>query len=209
MGYKPQDLFIGVIDLFVIILPGALLIFTALRVVYGYPLSALPPATWSDFTAVAAFAGGAYLLGHLVSGLGSVLEDALHELVKTWTLQRDAEVRQPVTTFLSQAGLPAGDAPGKVRRWAATYLRLHDPVAAAHIDRKDADRRFFRNVTVVLVFPVIAFLWRGNGTEGVFWGALFVASIFRYFDQQRKYTRDVFEYFLLSTGPGAKAKPPA
>ena len=209
MSYKPQDLFIGVIDLFVIILPGALLLFAALRVLYQYPEHSLPVAVWSDVTAAAAFVGGAYLLGHLVSGLGSLVEDAYNAVVKAWVLKKYPEARSMVTTVVARSGLPVGDKPDKVRRWAATYLRLHDPAAAAHIDRKDADRRFFRNVTVVLLFPAIAFLCQGNRTEALVWGALLATSMLRYFDQQDKYTRDVFEYFLLSPDLRATPTPPA
>lgn len=205
MSYKPQDLFIGVIDLFVIILPGALLIFAALRVLYEYPLKPLPAVAWSDLAAAAAFVGGAYLLGHLVSYLGSWSEDAFHRVREKRVLEPDEKIRESVGKILARSGLPVTEKLN-VRRWAATYLRLFDPAAAAHIERKDADRRFFRNVTVVLVFPVVAFLLRGKWPEALFWGALFAASILRYFDQQRKFTRDVFEYFLLSTGSSPPSK---
>jgi hypothetical protein len=204
--YKPQDFLIGVIDLFVIILPGALLIFAALRVAYGYPLMPLPAAVWSDLAAAAAFVGGAYLLGHLVSYVGSLSEDAFHRTAERQVLAQEENVRKTVAAALKRLGLPV-EKQLNVRRQAATYLRLHDPAAAAHIERKDADRRFFRNVTVVLVFPVVAFLVRGNWVEALFWGALFAASLLRYFDQQKKFTRDVFEYFLLSTARGPQKQP--
>ena len=205
MDFKPQDLLIGVIDLFVIILPGALLIFATLRVVYGYPLKPLPPAVWSDLAAAAAFVCGSYLLGHLVSYLGSVSEDAFHRVVKERVLQRDEEDRKAVAEVLARSGVRV-DNPSNVRRQAATYLRLHDPAAAVHVERKDADRRFFRNVTVVLLFPVVAFVVRGSWTEALFWGVLFAASLLRYFDQQKKFTRDIYEYFRLSTGLAAPPK---
>ena len=201
MSYKPNDVFLGVIDLFVVVLPGALAIFVALRIGYGYPEVALPPTTWSYFTAGTAFAAGSYLIGHVISLICSKIED------EYWTDERiDKEepnkLRPEVERrLIHEFGMPVEGARKSVRRWAAKVLRTGNETVAATVDRKDADRRFCRNAAVVLIVPAVVIALQGSWAEAAVWAGLAVLCVARYFDQHRKYERDVFEYFVLLPRP--------
>lgn len=75
VGYKPSDFFIGIIDFFSVILPGALLTFILLpykqQLFNGHVLPVIEPGTssWMAFFIVS------YILGYMVSVFGGFLDE--------------------------------------------------------------------------------------------------------------------------------------
>ena len=200
MNVKPQDLFIGVIGLFVILLPGALIIFVGLWLYYGYPLKPTPTLHWSTWEAGIAFFIASYVLGHVISLIGSFSEDSLSKLIDVRKYQR--KTRPEVEKALGKYHSDVEDQPHKVRRWAANILRTQEGPIGIHLERKDADRRFFRNVVVVCLLALAGSLVQLYQSQQyshnpVILFGLLLAMVLRYVDQQNKYTRDVFESFLV------------
>lgn len=176
MGYKPADLFVGVIDIFAILLPGALLAFVtkdaALAQVFG-PI--LPPVRgvaqgWISFV----FAS--YFLGHFIFLVGSVLDTTVYDPYRKKFITREfepAEDREQgeghkrffEKLFPKEADLlyerarkikeqHVGDSEGpeaiSTFKWAKASIQLRGSAALVEINRLEADSKFFRSLIVVL-----------------------------------------------------------
>jgi hypothetical protein len=76
-GGKPADFFVGLVDFFAILLPGAMLAFVLDKRVELSDLSFPRLAFPEGWTAFAAFALVAYVLGHFVFVVGSLCFDPL------------------------------------------------------------------------------------------------------------------------------------
>ena len=67
MGFKPEDFFVGVIDFFAILLPGAVLSFVMIDFAHGHVFGNVLPSIRTEGQGWVLFAFSSYLLGHLSS----------------------------------------------------------------------------------------------------------------------------------------------
>ncbi len=177
MSFEPQKFFIGVVDFFSVLLPGALLTWAAMDTVGARLLGeALPQGTVGWIV----FAFSSYLLGHFVFLLGSLLLDdhvydpirqategrqvqrlasgkALSPALARW-LSRRLISRQADTTVaravrLKESHLAPLDAAEAVNafQWSKARLALEHPEALAAVQRFEADSKFFRSLVIVLL----------------------------------------------------------
>jgi hypothetical protein len=79
MAAKPADFFIGVVDFFAIILPGALLSYLALEAATQETVYSMMPALRGTAQGWVAFTLSSYLLGHFASLIGARFLDPLYE----------------------------------------------------------------------------------------------------------------------------------
>jgi hypothetical protein len=183
MSTKPADFFIGVIDFFAIILPGALLSYLVLVALRQYhpPLADLP----GEGTAAGwvAFALSSYLLGHFASLIGAFFLDALYALTylkfrsRTWR-RRPHWNRLDDQLYVRAGALKEaelGTSNVTTYKWARMTLQSHAAGAMQEIDRLEADSKFFRSVTVVLVIVALAFGGSITTHLGSGWGSLLLA----------------------------------
>ena len=225
MSYKPSELYLGIADVFVVMLPGMVL--TALAAIVWYSEAMWSPERSLGSAGWAAFLLGSYLAGHLVSALGAFLEDWLNETVRgRGRIDRERErhgaIRGAAELIVGRL-LPAFQCErDQVRRMAATIVQLQGGAGATQLQRKDADRRLFRNLTVALAvvgaFKVMVVGWTGVYTwtsVGFVLGCAVFALLcyHRYRDQDAKYSRDAYECLIVQEGlsrrPPPTAEPPA
>lgn len=155
---KPAEFFIGLVDLFSILLPGCI----AAAGLYGLYLLKSEPVPY--FTALeqgfpegsnwpfwVALALASYLLGHFIFLLGSVSVDNLYDATYR-RLKRDSDVMQPRTRVLLSTvmGLQPADVDSTLQ-WATTFARMRVPAAMVEVDRLEADSKFFRSLSVLLL----------------------------------------------------------
>jgi len=162
-GGKPADFFVGLVDFFAILLPGAMLVFvlyTAAEVSGATVPRLNDPEGWVGF---AAFALVSYVLGHLLFVVGSVCIDPLYDLWKhsfrvwdddrgmarLWKGLRERQKLQDEAKPYGFTGLSV----------ATVYLRLWNPGAAAEMDRLEADQKFFRSLILVLLVAWAVLAW--------------------------------------------------
>lgn len=225
MNLGLKDFFIGVVHLFVIFLPGAVVLLTFLYVGENW---------WDEnmdfFVKVGnvgttlLFIGASYFLGHLISLIGSFLEDSIsvgfrkkESGLEKATLRRMAQ--DICTRHLNRELVSAKT----LRRWAAILVRREGGLLQSNIDAKDADRRFFRNILLVLLIVFVAVIgipFAECVPEHGFSSAmadlfgdkddadnisllactgiivLAILAYFRYADQDWKFTQLVFESLL-------------
>jgi hypothetical protein len=94
-----------------------------------------------------------------------------------------------------------------VQTWAKCRLALAHPTPLQHVQRFEADSKFFRSFTVVLVFLTAALAATGRPALAIVSVILAIASIWRYGDQRFKSTRRAYWYLVtlesLRTEPTA------
>lgn len=218
MNFGVKDLFMGVVHLFVIFLPGSLLLTTLL---FAFPAASdvIEPLNVTEVGRSLIFIGVSYFLGHLVSLLASALEDRIW--TRPW-LKDDQRRHDSDLKIWQEGGTPLRQEAvriakhfvpaelvtnGNARRWSQALVRHKDSVFRTDIDNKDADRRFFRNIRLVLPAPltVSIFAWWQEDTHwAVMAGLLSITALawLRYIDQDRKFTKLVFESLVvIEQGP--------
>ena len=151
MSYKPADLFVGVIDFFAVLLPGALVVAVALPV--------LPDAFYGDqgivrpvqgAAAWIAFLFAAYLAGHLLFLVGALLDSSLYDPLRRTTVRASADKAFDVAKKLRNEALGSDAEAINTFQWARASLRLRMPAAIAEVERYEADSKFFRGLAVAL-----------------------------------------------------------
>jgi hypothetical protein len=189
MNFEPQKFFVGLMDFFSILLPGALLTYLLADqvgpVVLGDRYGRLDGAE-----AGAVFLFASYLVGHLVFLFGSFL-DELYDWLRFYTLNhqieriaRDGQIARrrmlwwPARAFIWLVFKRERDVAVKcaerIKRkalgdraesaintfqWCKAWLSAESPDALAAVQRFEADSKFFRCFAVVLIVLLVAWLW--------------------------------------------------
>jgi len=159
---KPAEFFIGIVDLFAVLLPGSLataallqLLLTHLDRCYIYTRSILiliPDGQfWPYWLAFALFS---YLLGHFIFLIGSVSLDNFYDATyRAFKRGEDRALQSHAKELLLTAPLNLStDEIDSTLQWSTTFLRLRAPIQAMEIDRLEADSKFFRSLTILLLF---------------------------------------------------------
>jgi 8-oxo-dGTP pyrophosphatase MutT (NUDIX family) len=217
---KPQEFFIGLMDFFSILLPGALLTYLLMGdvgpVVLGDRYNELAGAQ-----AWAAFVFASYLLGHLVFLLGSWL-DEFYDWARRYTLnaqitllarrgrllpwraraliwlvfkgERNLAVERAAKIKQQSLGsLQAKDAINAFQ-WCKVLLNAESPTSLAVVQRFEADSKFFRCFAVVLLLLLAAWPWQHqwplSGIPVVL--GLLLLALWRYMEQRLKATNQAY-----------------
>lgn len=175
MNFEPQKFFIGVIDFFSIIMPGALLTYLLMDAI-GETFLGGRFKQIQGTEAVAVFLFVSYLLGHLIFLLGSWL-DEFYDWARRYTLNKQImhlahrNKLMPVPfrmliwlVFKGERDI-AVDRAGKIRQqalmplkakdaintfqWSKAWLNDGSPASLAVVQRFEADSKFFRCLAVV------------------------------------------------------------
>jgi hypothetical protein len=147
---KASELYLGIVDLFAVILPGAII---ALIIEKGFSLDS--QYEWLKGTqGWAIFLAASYIIGHFISALGGLLFDRIYDTgYKISKKQRGyfrirSRARDLVQSLLKSLYSEKDNA----MEWAGIVTRLGSSAASAEIDRLEADSKFFRSFATVLIF---------------------------------------------------------
>lgn len=204
MKYSLSDFFTSIVYIFVIFLPGGMLLtvlynFPGLSLSINFPFKLGETGHWLFFLSIS------FVLGHLISLVGASWEDWWWKAHK-WKKAKDDvpdKMRAIVHSILQDSIPDSLVNNNNLRRWAVAALKNSESPSYRDIERKDADRRFFRNLRVVLIAPIILFIINIRHDEKYlfFVGinlALLYLSHLRYKDQDKKFTKAVFESLIVS-----------
>lgn len=222
MNFDPQKFFIGLVDFFSILLPGALLTFLFMGQVGPAVLGKERYAQLSGAPAWVGFLFASYLFGHLIFLVGSRL-DSVYDLFRSRTLggqitqladggavfsaptrflarllfkdERNRAVRL-VSELKAKALAPVHGADAiNTFQWSKAYLNANSPASMAVVQRFEADSKFFRCFTVVLVILLITWplhqMWplvSGNLVLLV----LLLLAFWRFVEQRHKATNQAY-----------------
>lgn len=235
MGFEPQKFFIGLMDFFSILLPGALLTYfvqdTAGPLVIGDRYRSL-----AGTEAWTLFLFSSYLVGHLIFLIGSwLLDDHLYNPVRAATYEQQIrelasgkKLSSSWTRWLARLAFEKG-ADGPVReaykikqrsldaaassainafQWAKAKLTIEQPEAMATVLRLEADSKFFRSLVVVLCFLIPWALYEGRRPLAVIAAVTLVLALWRYKDQRVKATNQAYWYLITLDGKKEDAPRP-
>lgn len=195
MDATPERFHIGIIDLFSILLPGAILAYAIQTILAPEVFAAASMTQAERWIALAIMA---YVIGHFVFAAGSLLDnpydrarERLHPLhgdyallsaiaIKDLSLEKIAINKSAINTF----------------QWTKCRLAMAHPIALAQIQRYEADSKFFRSLFVVLLIIAIWAAVLGRWYVAAACLVLTVASVWRYGDQRFKATRQAYWYLI-------------
>ena len=142
------------------------------------------------------YAVAAYVSGHLLHHVGSVLDDWYDQgFVRDKRrfgeerLLRDA--RELVRTDLG------GDLEISTFEWAGSWVRAHSGAAGAELERSGADSKFFRSLCIVAAIGVVVFLTRGAIFAAIASFALSWFSYRRFCKRRWDTAQRTYEYFVM------------
>ncbi len=200
---KPSEVYVGVLDLFAILLPGA--VATAIlapkigALVIG-PLIA-EPAT--DAGRWGTFLIASYFIGHLIFLVGSYV-DRIYNVLREWispygnesAFQCATRVRDSLVNENEKAAL-------NTFQWARSVLIAKCPAAADDVHRLEADSKFFRSLLVVCVLAFAVFLSSGLVLESVAALVLVPPCFARYYERRLKSTTQAYIHVVTMHRLGA------
>lgn len=198
MTYKPTDFFVGVMEFFAIIMPGALLAFLLLdygKSVFGILLPTLSGTAekWAAFLVIA------YVFGHLLHHIGGIFDKYIYDkfYVKKWKRKKGKERLLTRTCDLIKAELGHDINMTSAFSWAGSYVRVHSAAAASELERGGADSKFFRSLSFVALVAVVLFASKSLLLATGCALLLFAFSIWRFCDLRWKNSQRTYEYFIM------------
>ena len=232
MNFDPQKLFIGLMDFFSILLPGALLTYLLMDQV-GPVLLAERYGMLAGSEGWAAFLFASYLFGHLIFLLGSWL-DEFYDWARGYTLNvqiRRLALRGKLLPWPLRLGLWAvfrSESDHAVRRteqvkkrllsplqadravntfqWCKVWLNVESQPCLQAVQRLEADSKFFRSFVVVLAVVLITWPWHHPDSPLLALGvaALLLLALWRYMEQRWKATNLAYWSVLTLTARQGK-----
>src|SRR6516225_7416688 len=232
MSFDPQKFFIGLMDFFSILLPGALL-------TYLFMGEVGPAALGNRFSTLggtegwAAFRFASYLFGHLIFLLGSWL-DLFDDWARRHTLDAQistlarrgrllpSAVRALIWMFfkhdrnlavkraqkIKNQTLGALQAENSINtfQWCKALLNVESPTSLALVQRFEADSKFFRCFAVVLLVLLVVWpfqhKWSLAGIPVVLF--LLLLALWRYIEQRFKATHQAYWSAITVTAQSGK-----
>jgi hypothetical protein len=193
---KPSEFYVGVLDFFAILLPGA--IATAIlaprigHLVLG-PLVAVPT---SDAGNWAAFLTFSYFLGHLIFLVGSYIDHVYNILRERLSPYGNESAYQCATRIRNLLVDEAERKALNTFQWARSVLIAKGPAAAEDVHRLEADSKFFRSLLVVRALSSIVFFVGGKAAEGFVALALVPPCFARYYERRLKSTTQAYIHIV-------------
>jgi hypothetical protein len=210
---KLGDFYVGVVDLFSVLLPGGFLMAALVLVIppsYGgffAPLLATPQAQW------AAFIFCAYALGALLFLPASRLDHRFYDRYRKRTWPDKDDHAYKLATALRGRVFPGPtevDNPMNTFAWAQAVLLLHAPAAFAEVQRYEAESKFFRSLIIALPLSGFLVVLRSQAVEQ--WVELLLALVLaglcflRYAERRHKSTEWAYRYVIaLQMAPAGLA----
>ena len=193
---KPSDFFVGAMDFFSILMPGALLAFLLTPWAPGV-FGPVLPALESEGVRWVAFAVAAYFFGHLLHHLSSWLDEWYDQTYVAEKRRFGDEKLLVRARELTKADLGDNLEDVSIFMWAGSYVRANNSAAAAELERAGGDSKFFRSLCLVSILAVALCVFRGNALAAACAAALTVFSYRRFCKQRWESSRRTYEYFVL------------
>jgi hypothetical protein len=193
---KPSEFYIGVIDLFAILLPGSVAA-ALLEAEFGDTfLSQLGISLDNTAAMWIAFLASSYFLGHLIFLLGSYI-DPFYDLIRKKTIPVSNEKAFLCATDIRDSMVDKKErAALNTFQWSRSVLLTHYPSAAQDIHRLEADSKFFRSLLVVLLFLAIVLSFNGAIWPAVGTFILMTLCFIRYFERRLKSTTQAYIHII-------------
>jgi len=231
MSAEPDKFYVGVVDLFSVILPGAALCYVIQfhQKSLSWLLPDLSGLSLGDYERGAVFLVSSYVLGHFVFLFGSLLDEHLYERLRSatvwnqkarmakkraraWALTQWLALRlfgpHPDQALqrvieLKQAVIPDLDGRAVVNafQWSKARLAVLSPSGLGEVQRAEADSKFFRSFSVVLLVGLLSLSLQASHSPHTLPLLLCIAclgalSVWRYIDRRFKATQLAYWHLI-------------
>jgi mannose-6-phosphate isomerase-like protein (cupin superfamily) len=225
MELKPSDFFIGVIDFFSVILPGALVTYFLKGLLHArvFGVGKVFPEPETEAQKWIVFLLTTYIIGNLIFLVGSLLIDKLvyDQLLRNRFFKKNFDLSYHAATLVRDEYISSEtlirrmieakrlkeeeirELLSKEKReiintfkWAQHYLAVKFPETLLDIKRFEADSKFFRSLVIAFLFISAAQLVKAEFISSAIFFLLAVASIYRYGDFRYKSTERAYEVIL-------------
>lgn len=224
MKLKPQDFYIGVVDFFSVILPGALVTYFLMgqlyRDVFG-PVKTFPvPETETQQWIV--FLLTTYIIGHIIFLIASFLDKRVYDkYLRNRFFKKNFDLGYHTATAIREQYIFADswitrlihdkrlteeeskDLLNKERReivntfkWAQNFLAVKFPETLVNIRKLEADSKFFRSMVIAFIIIGAVLLVTSEWLSGACFFVLSLLSLFRYGDMRYKSTQKAYELII-------------
>jgi ABC-type siderophore export system fused ATPase/permease subunit len=197
MNYKPGDFLVGVIDVFAILLPGALLSFFTMELAQTSIFGVMLPPIRDSAQGWVIFVFASYLLGHFVFLLGAHLDWIYDFFRKRYIRVEHERAYQRAKAIKEKYLNDKEQSVTNTFQWAKANIQVRSPSAAVEIHRLEADSKFFRSLIVVLLVISIFLVYRSGWSQLFVCLVLVALSFWRYFDQRLKSTNIAYTYLMV------------
>ena len=214
MDVKPGDIFVGILDFFSIIMPGAVVVFAISPWCHENVFNGgVLPTINTEAHHWVAFGFASYFVGHCIFLIGSQLDEPVYDKrfrrhfarkSKDQAFEVVREMKEAEVNLVARGSRPATEPADKslqdavnVYKWAGAVLRLAHSDALSEIRRLEADSKFFRSFAVVLAgFTAYFAFARQDAGPTVVFAALTGLSCYRYAEQRWKTIELTYQYFM-------------
>lgn len=197
MSFNPNTFYIGIIDLFAILLPGAIVVLALNYYSQSYVEGFLQTNSNSSFYKSFLLLFGSYLFGHIVSQLSAYF-DAVYDWNRKRTIGKDKRLKKVKEIRVHQYGNNKEDMQlVNTFDWSVYKLQLEFPTAIEEIERYTADSKFFRGLFLIMAIMMIVLLIQGQPLPAL--NCLFLAtfSCMRYFRKRDKAISTAYKHVIF------------
>jgi hypothetical protein len=205
VSYKPEDFFVGVIDFFAVLLPGALLSFLMIDFARWHVFGRILPPIRNEAQGWVVFAFSSYLLGHFVFLAGSYTDPLYHQFRRRFVpKEKDRTYLQARKIKETCLGDSSSEPIMNTFQWAKANAQLRYPAALLEVRRHEADSKFFRSLIVVLAVLVFVLISKAAWIATLICLPLIMLSFARYAEQRWKAAQRAYEYVIAMQQMGGQ-----
>ena len=194
MNFSPNNFYIGVIDLFAIILPGSIVALALYYYNHDQADVFLRTTGQSDFFSAFVLLFASYLFGHIISQASAYLDKYLYDKVKDKIYKNQSLLNhvKKVRTDVYR-NTPEDLNLVSTYEWAQLKLQKELPLVVQEAERYIADSKFFRSLLLILfVFGFILF-FNKNYSLSVSCFLIAGFSLIRYFHKRQKAVKTLYK----------------
>lgn len=223
MNFKPSDFFIGVVDFFSVICPGALLTYFLVEQLqlYDIDLGGIFPAITNDTQKSVVFLFATYIAGNLIFPVAAFLDKFVYDKIRNRLFKRNNDICYLKATEIREEYLQSpqwinalvhskrmkdddkkriaakADHTKEIMntyKWAQHFIALKKPELINEIRKLEADSKFFRSL--VVVFTIMCMIKISAPVYALCFMGLALLSLYRYADMRYKSTERAYEIVI-------------
>lgn len=177
--YKPSDIFISIVDLFAIFIPGGIFCYV-IYTNYELALNSIFKLSGNQYWI--AFLFFSFFIGHIISFFAEKFD-------KLWSpnilISRNKNLWETVKNIRKRIGQVSDSEKISIYQWCRSVLITVSPDAMADINRIVASADFFRNLYVLFPITGILSFISSNNDLGILFIVMAIISV--YFSETSRY----------------------
>lgn len=193
MKQLSESLNLSILEIFSVLFPGGAFLLLCWQVPnIQSTLRGLIPEMNSEWQLSIAFLGMAYFLGYVLFYVSSFMDAPIYDRFK----KENTFLKDKVLSHKIKAFGENNKSEINLFKWSCAVLLAQQPAMFAEVERLMAASKFFRSMTVVILFAAILFAFQGKiGGSLVALGFVAIALL-NYMRQRSKAVATAYEYVI-------------